>query len=58
MDSGTVSNIFSAIQHAFIDQDTECPNEAYAPRLLVNDSKSGQKLLSVIEYELQHCTEG
>ena len=56
MDSGTVSNIFSAIHHAFIDQ--ECPNEAYAPRLLVNDSKSGQKLLSVIEHELQHCTEG
>ncbi|WP_205050353.1 phospholipase D-like domain-containing protein [Parasutterella secunda] len=57
MDSGTVSNIFSAIHHAFIDQDIECPNEAYAPRLIVNDSQSGQKLLSVIEHELQHCTE-
>lgn len=58
MDSGTISNISNAIHYAFINQDIECPNEAYAPRPLVNDSKSGQKLLSVIEHELQHCTEG
>lgn len=57
MDSGTISNISNAIHYAFINQDIACPNEAYAPRLLVNDSQSGQKLLSVIEHELQHCTE-
>ena len=51
------TRISDAIHYAFIDRDISQYDEEYTPRLLLNDPHQGQKLLSVIEHELQHCTE-
>lgn len=54
----TNNRITNAIHFAFIDNKcTDRFDERYAPKLLLNDAEHGQKLLSVIEYELQQCRE-
>lgn len=52
------NRITNAIHFAFIDNKcTNCFDERYAPKLLLNDAEHGQKHLSVIEHELQQCRE-
>ncbi len=54
----TNNRITNAIHFAFIDNKcTDRFDERYAPKLLLNDAEHGQKLLSVIEHELQQCRE-
>lgn len=54
----TNNRITNAIHFAFIDNKcTNCFDEWYAPKLLLNDAEHGQKLLSVIKHELQQCRE-
>ena len=51
----TNNRIAHAIHFAFIDNNVDSFDERYAPKLLLNDAEHGQKLLSVIEHELQQC---
>ena len=51
----TNNRIAHAIHFSFIDNNVDSFDERYAPKLLLNDAEHGQKLLSVIEHELQQC---
>lgn len=51
----TDNSFEKSIRYAFIDKEINFSQAQYAPRLLVNDSDAGEKLISVIEEELQHC---
>ena len=57
MNSTTENRLEKSIHNAFIEQIADFSESEFSPRLLVNNPKEGQKLISVIERELQNCTE-
>lgn len=54
--SNNLYDISTGIQNAYIDSSINT-NLAYCPQFLVNNHKTGAKILSYIENELLHCDE-
>ena len=48
--------LLNSLQTGFIDKSFKS-NQSYRPQLLVNDKKTGKKVLSTIQQELENCEE-